>query len=221
MVRWSFLWLVIWLSTELWARPLTASQAGPVIQGYLQEVDQRVAALSRLYDYGSAAQGTLRQAMQSRGVHWSLRYVQSWGDNGLYVIWQDAHDSFYSSHRDKLQASLRAVQSAGAVEASDLEYLKSGMQKWREMERQITASLKQQVDLMAQRAAMLDAQQQGARNQAPLQQLGAEQDRVRDNLRVLQSKVAFSAIDASDRVAVPAPAQETFREVEVLLKPAP
>ncbi len=132
------------------------------MQQAITEIDHLISEINttinlRLQKYGAQtpSETTLVHYFNQKGVGWAQRYIKPWA-GWEYVDWQRAKEVFYQPHSHLLSDSKHAVWKRKGMTQRDLDYLKRGMVRWHNVEREIEKSMDKKMSISADKALVLD-----------------------------------------------------------------
>jgi hypothetical protein len=133
---------------------VSVADAEKRIQAHLDFIQTRSKAMSAAYYSGVAS--TVSETFQKSGVKESMQLADSWAKEGIGSIWLEAAAGFYQYHLDTLNASLRVIRRQQCARKSELDYLDSHMQTWKDWEREIAQRFEDLVLEYTKEALLLD-----------------------------------------------------------------
>lgn len=206
--------LICWTTASGQPNP---TQANSITQ-FIQEVRSTRTQLDNQYGRTGALNG-METVLQSKSIPRPL-HLTVWVTDHLSAPWSRTRADFYDSHLKKLIDSQSAFSRSSDRE-SDLVYLRRGMIRWRNLDREIKSVFRQRSELLVKLALYEEENRRLAREEfsysGPQRRRYDEQVARLDSLRkstyqelelnhkfnrVLQKTEAFSALDATTRVPV-------------------
>ena len=136
---------------------VSRKQALATVAGYRAMVNNRLKAMTALYDY-HPSMTTLGNAFDRGGVNTTIkeRYLSAWAQNGLYLTW-DVVKAFYIYHLQQLDKTAETLASKPSVTQADMAYLSEGMKAWETTEREVARRFNDKVTIDVREAALLQA----------------------------------------------------------------
>lgn len=135
---------------------ISAVESRRRLGAHQSDIDERLKLMNSRYFYGPAA-STLKQALQQNGVKQSLPSSENWGNNGVWLVWEQALP-FYRHHSQALTETLNSLPAEGNVSTADQNYFDEGMRGWKSHEQQLEKYMEELVAIYVKEGVNLDKQ---------------------------------------------------------------
>ncbi|MGQ0763150.1 MAG: hypothetical protein ACT4OT_14215 [Acidobacteriota bacterium] len=137
---------------------IPVAEAERRIQAHLAFIGERSAAMSASFYYD--APKTLKDLFNQNGVGWAMQYADSWARMGIGGNGWGCAKQFYNYHHEALTKSSSIIYTQGYAAKDDLDYLDSGMEKWKQYEQNFRKLFLEYAGHYVRRALLYDHEEE-------------------------------------------------------------